>query len=272
MSARVHRILIRHKAVCGVEVYTGSLRNKARKHVSAGAVISNGDLLQTLEQMIGPEHLDPEYLAHVRQLRPTRPCFLLHIGVRDISLEELSTVEGHHWSSWNAEDVASDCFKIFVPTAFDASLAPAGGHILIVQKLTTADVGSEQESNRSKTAEEEHILQFLERRLPGFSGKIAVKLSASAYTSYRYTLNHQGAMLGWEMSPDQLGDLRPGIEGPLKNLYLVGHWARPGGGITPVMVSAMQAANRITRVTESRAMASARFADFAAASEARLLG
>ena len=38
-----------------------------------------------------------------------------------------------------------------------------------------------------------------------------VKLSASARTSWRFTLNTAGAMLGWEMSPEQLGDGRPAV-------------------------------------------------------------
>jgi hypothetical protein len=52
-------------------------------------------------------------------------------------------------------------------------------------------------------------------------------------------------MLGWEMSPEQLGDGRPGIRGPVDGLYLVGHWTRPGGGITPVIVSAVRAAEAV---------------------------
>ena len=63
--------------------------------------------------------------------------------------------------------------------------------------------------------------------------------------SYRYTLNHRGAMLGWEMSPDQLGALRPAHNGAVRNLHFVGHWTQPGGGITPVIVSAMQVAKKI---------------------------
>jgi hypothetical protein len=54
-------------------------------------------------------------------------------------------------------------------------------------------------------------------------------------------------MLGWEMSPDQLGERRPALNGLVKNLYFTGHWTQPGGGITPVIVSAMQVANRITK-------------------------
>jgi phytoene dehydrogenase-like protein len=59
-------------------------------------------------------------------------------------------------------------------------------------------------------------------------------------------------MLGWELSPDQLGEGRPDVIGPVDNLYLVGHWTQPGGGITPVMVSAMRTAQLITGVRESQ--------------------
>jgi phytoene dehydrogenase-like protein len=47
------------------------------------------------------------------------------------------------------------------------------------------------------------------------------------------------------MSPDQLGEHRPALNGLVKNLYFTGHWTQPGGGITPVIVSAMQVAKRI---------------------------
>ena len=58
-------------------------------------------------------------------------------------------------------------------------------------------------------------------------------------------------MLGWEMSPDQLGEHRPALNGLVKNLYFTGHWTQPGGGITPVIVSAMQVAQRITKGKEA---------------------
>lgn len=253
MSSMVHRILVANDAACGVEVETGSLRHKRRKQITAGVVVSNADLLQTLEKMVGPEFLDSGYLARVRQLRPSLPCFLLHVGLKDISLKDLRQAEGYHWSSWDAEDVATHAFKIFLPTAFEPSLAPPGGQIVIVQKILDGDgdFGAADWVAR-KAAVEDNLLQSLNRLIPGFSTKVVTKFSASAYTSCRYTLNHQGAMLGWEMSPDQLGELRPGVEGPLKNLYLVGHWVQPGGGVTPVMISATQAASRITGAVETR--------------------
>lgn len=249
MNSTVRRIHIHNHTAHGIEIETGSLRHRERKQISADVVVSNADLQQTLERMIGPELLDPDYLARIRQLRTSMPCFLLHIGLKDISLEELRKAEGYHWSSWDAENVATNAFKVFLPTAFDPSLAPAGGQIIIVQKVTRVDFDKVEDWNGHKSAIESWILTSLERCIPGLLSKIVVKLSASAQTSYRYTLNHQGAMLGWEMSPDQLGEYRPGIQGPFKNLYFVGHWAQPGGGITPVMISALRAAKQITQST-----------------------
>jgi phytoene dehydrogenase-like protein len=253
MSSLVRRIHIRNHTACGVEVETGSPRHRVRKDISAGVVVSNADLRQTLERMVDPASIDPDYLAHIRRLRPTYPCFLMHIGLKDISLDELKQGEGHHWSSWDPEDVATHAFKVFLPTSFDQALAPPGGQILIVQKLSNVDYDKVEDWSSHKSKDENDILQSLESCIPGLLKKIVIKLSASAQTSHRYTLNHHGAMLGWEISPDQLGAQRPGIRGPFNNLYFVGHWAQPGGGITPVMISAMQAVKLITGNSLARA-------------------
>lgn len=264
-NSLVQRIMIHNHTATGVEILTGSPRNRIAQQISAGVVVSNVDLLQTLQRMIGPELLEPEYLGKIKQLRPTLPCFLLHIGLKDISIEELRRAEGYHWSGWDAEKLATDVFKVFLPTNFDPALTPPGGQIIIVQKVTSVDFEQIQDWPAHKTAIEDHILHELERLLPGFSNKIVIKSSASAQTSHRYTLNHHGAMLGWEMAPDQLGEHRPSIQGPFRNLYFVGHWTQPGGGITPVMISAMQVVRHITGNARPGPEPSRQFAEAAAA-------
>ena len=144
--------------------------------------------------------------------------------------------------------MATDAFKIFVPTLYEPALAPADGHIVIVQKLTAIDYEKIENWTSHKMQIENYIMSNIERMIPGFSEKIVVKTSATAFTSHRYTLNHHGAMLGWEMSPDQIGQQRPALNGLIENLYFVGHWTQPGGGITPVIVSAMEVAKKITKV------------------------
>ena len=88
--------------------------------------------------------------------------------------------------------------------------------------------------------------------LPGIDEHIVVKSSATAMTSFRFTNNWQGAMLGWEMSPEQLGAGAAAATHAGQNLYLIGHWTQPGGGITPVIVSAQRVAGMILTGKDDR--------------------
>jgi phytoene dehydrogenase-like protein len=247
MNSLVRQILVKEKRVRGVEIETGPVRNRQLKQVRADAVISNSDLLQTLEKMIGSDYLDSAYMESVRGMQPSFPCFLVHIGLKDICGEMLRKIRGYHWNVWNSDHLGSNGlkFNIFVPTLSDPGMAPAGGHILIVQKVLDPAYYTADDRSSHKATVEQYILDNLQQIIPGIAEKIVVKESASAYTSYRYTLNTQGAMLGWEMSPNQLGENRIGVVGPIKGLYFTGHWVQPGGGITPVIISAVQAAKAV---------------------------
>ena len=148
-------------------------------------------------------------------------------------------------------------FKLFVPTLYEPSLARHGGHIAIIQKILDIDYGAISDWAAHKAQIEQYIMGHLERVIPGFSRHIVVKASASALTSHRFTLNYQGAMLGWEMSPDQLGKHRFDVASPIDNLVLAGHWVQPGGGITPVIVSALKVARMITQASSLSAAVTA---------------
>ena len=100
-------------------------------------------------------------------------------------------------------------------------------------------------TNKATNEMKNRILGQLKKVIPDLEHHLILTLSATSYTSYRYTLNSQGAMLGWAMTPDQLGAESPSNETPIENLYLAGHWTRPGGGITPVIISAQKVADLI---------------------------
>ena len=253
MQSKVKRILAKEGEVFGVEVETGPRQKRFVKRVNASVVVSNADLLQTVEQMLDTHQLDQGYVEHIRKLRPTHPCFLTHVGLRDVPTETLKAIQGYYWNEWDPNLLAKNGlkFKIFVPTLFEPKLAPEGGHVMIIQKVLDMDYYKVTDWTSRKASVERYILENLEKVIPGIQNKMVVKLSASALTSYRFTLNYQGAMLGWEMSPDQLGEQRVSFIGPLKNLYFTGHWTQPGGGITPVIVSAMQVAQAITKGVSS---------------------
>jgi phytoene dehydrogenase-like protein len=212
-------------------------------------VVSNADLLQTLERLVGPAHLPQETLEPVRRLRATFPCWLSHLGLRGVPADVLEEAQGYYWDSWDMDRVGRGAlrFKLFAPTLYEPAMAPDGEQILIVQKVLELNYNAVEDWPQHKREMEAFIFSNLERVIPGIGERIAVRTSASARTSWRFTLNHQGAMLGWEMSPEQLGAGRPAPETAIQDLHCVGHWTQPGGGITPVIVSAQRVAQTVLR-------------------------
>lgn len=256
LSTRAERIQVRDGRARGVELETVRGRLAGRHRVAAGAVISNADLLQTYERLLPPEHVPRQRIEELRGLRTSFPCFLSHIGLRGVPAEALERAQGYHWRHWDPDRVGRDGLicKIFVPTLYEPEMAPPGGQIVILQKVLDMEArGLEPGASWTpvrwaahKAEVEAEVTGYLERVIPGVREHVVVQVSASARTAERFTCNQGGAMLGWEMSPEQLGAFRPDQEAPVEDLHLVGHWTRPGGGITPVIVSAMQVAERIT--------------------------
>ncbi len=247
MSTRVERVVLRDGAACGVVARTlrGALEGPHRIH--AGVVVSNADLLQTVHRLLPAAAVDPGYLEELDCLRPSFPCFLSHIGLRGVSHEALEEAQGYYWNTWDPDRVGRNGLrcKIFAPTLYEPRMAPPGGQVVILQKVQEIEFDAVDDWATHKERVEKYVFDHLCEVLPGVESQVVVRTSASAMTSQRFTLNQAGAMLGWEMSPEQLGGNRPDIRGPVANLYLTGHWTRPGGGITPVIVSALHVAEAV---------------------------
>ncbi len=248
LRSMAHRILTKEGGrASGVEIETGPPKRRSRHRVTADHIIANGDMLKAYDELLDPAVVDKEARAALDTLRPTMPCYLCHIGMREVSEELLDEIAGYHWASWNPDEVGRGAltFKVFVPTLYEPRMAPDGGQVVILQRVTEVDFDAVSDWAAHKQVLEDHALTNLRRLIPDFDDKVVVLSSASALTSYRFTLNSRGAMLGWEMSPEQLGSGRPEVESSVPGLYFVGHWTRPGGGITPVIISAMRVAECI---------------------------
>ncbi len=249
MSTAVERILVQEGRVAGVVLHTTRGRQKGRFEARAPIVVSNADLLHTLRDLLPDAPAVEAERRQLARLRPSFPCFLTHIALQGADPDALEQIQGYYWQEWDANRVGRGALrlKVFCPTHYDPELAPPDHQILILQKVLEIDPRELRDPAEHKQQIEAYLLAELEKILPGISSHIVTVLTASAHTAERFTRNERGGMLGWEMSPDQLGDHRPSGEGPIPGLFRVGHWVRPGGGITPVIVSALQAAQGITK-------------------------
>lgn len=243
--ASVDSIRTEQGKAAGVRIHTVSKRDPEVFDFDAPVVVSNADALHTYRDLLGEEHRGDWMLEHLESLAPTFACFLTHIALKGMDPKQLEASEGYYWNSVDPKDIVKDVFKIFIPTHFDPSIAPAGGQILIVQRPSPVRVDEVTDWATHKRVMQDQTMARLRARLPGIDDHIVHLSSASAQTSYRFTNNLNGGMLGWEMSPGQLGPNRLPIYTPVDNLYLTGHWTQPGGGITPVIVSAQRVARAI---------------------------
>jgi phytoene dehydrogenase-like protein len=253
MSTRVERILVEGGAVAGIEGETDRGRLRGRHRVAAAAVVCNADLRLALGELLPPAVVPPAESARATALRPSWPCYLCHVGLRGVPDDELAEASGYHWQRWDSDELGDEddfrrgalrC-KVFVPTLYEPEMAPPGKQVVILQKVMPVEYARIDDWGAHKAEVQAYLLEQLEAALPGVTRQVEVAITATARTTWRFTLNERGAMLGWEMSPDQLGERRPGIEGGVRGLYFAGHWVRPGGGITPVIVSAVRAAEAV---------------------------
>jgi len=268
--AEVEKISTKNGKATGVRIRTVSKREPECFSFAAPVIVSNADAIHTYRDMLGEEHCGPWMIQHLESIAPTFACFLTHLALKGMDRHQLAASEGYYWKSFNSADMMRDVYKIFIPTHFDENIAPPDGQILIVQRPSPLRVDQVTDWAGHKAEMENETMERLRGVLPGIDDHIVHQSSASANTSYRFTNNWQGAMLGWEMSPEQLGSRRLPIYTPVDNVYLTGHWTQPGGGITPVIISAQRVARMILTgrdAQQGRDLAAQYFAFTSAASD-----
>lgn len=110
----------------------------------------------------------------------------------------------------------------------------------------TGDTGKRGEEYRSLKQEMEEVLleRIAEKLGQGFRQALRYTVAARPLTFERYTYNFRGSIMGWHVK--EYGKFLP-YETPLKNLYLVGQWVFPGGGVPAVMGSGYFVARQILR-------------------------
>lgn len=254
-STAARRIELRDGMASAVDLETLRGPEAGPCRVEADVVISNADWSVTFDRLLADAPEAREWGLRGRGLRPSHPCYLVHVGLEGADPGALEAAQGYYWRDWDPNRMATESLlcKVFVPTAYDPELA--GGpdrQIVILQKVLAVDFSAIGDWAAHKAEIETLGLAHLERLIPGIRERIVTVHTASAHTAWRFTRNREGAMLGWEMSPGQVGRGRPGTRGPIENLFLVGHWVQPGGGIVPVLESARRVAQEVRSFREGR--------------------
>ncbi|GAB63281.1 MAG: NAD(P)/FAD-dependent oxidoreductase [Candidatus Jettenia sp.] len=237
LSSRAEKIVLNKKTAIGVKLQNG-------KEIVASLVVSNIDVRQTFFELL-KDKIDVSFLQKIEGMKESCSFFLLYLGLgSNIDLTGLK--RGFYHTATDSRYQDDEWMYISVPTKICPTLAPSNKQIISV--VVSMKEGIYKDVKSWKSFKEDIIantIKRLEKYLPEIKKYIEVKEAATPKTLERYTLNTHGAAYGWAVTPDQMWENRLPHETPVDNLYLAGHWTRPGPGISAVVSSGWSVANLI---------------------------
>jgi phytoene dehydrogenase-like protein len=266
-EAPVERVLVREDRAAGVVLKSG-------EQVLAGTIISSADPKTTFLRLLGSEYLDTGFVRRVKHLRGRGLAAKLHLALdrlpqftgldagalrgRMLVAPSLEYVERAFNHAKYGEFSAAPILEITVPSVADASLAPAGQHVLsaVVQYVPyqLATGGWEQEKERLTNL----IIGILDGHAPGLRESVrAAELLTPADIEREFRISG-GHWHHAELALDQFLMVRP-VPGaaqyatPLEGLFLCGAGAHPGGGV--MGVAGRNAARQVLNAKRARGKA-----------------
>jgi all-trans-retinol 13,14-reductase len=270
-SSPVHRIRIEGGRVVGV--VTGK-KNRKPLEIDAPVVVSNADLKRTFFELVGEEHLKPETLDHIRELKMAIPIFCVYLGL-DVDLAASGMPNSNHfiWGSTDIERVydeldagrfASDAMTYITAASLkdpvSRNIAPEGHTNLQIMTLVPRDysvwhvdrgpaVGGRYHRDplyrERKQEVMDHLIDASEQVIPGLRDHIVWQEAATPVSQERFTHSTGGTSYGIEMSCSQAGPMRVGPRTEIEGLFLCGASTPSGPGIAGVMRGGISAASEV---------------------------
>ncbi|HKH73695.1 MAG TPA: NAD(P)/FAD-dependent oxidoreductase [Vicinamibacterales bacterium] len=242
-GAKVERIVVRNERVAGVVV--------SGREITSDAILSCVDPKTTFLELFDPVDLTPDLLSKMRHYRAQGTVAKINLalaalppfrGVTDASMltghihigPDLDYLERAFDHVKYGEVSMSPWLHVTVPSVLDASLAPAGAHVMSVYahyapySLRGTDWPSMRQTLLTR------VLATLEHHAPGLGAAIVsaqIITPADMQNDYGFSGGH---IFHGELAPDQLYAMRPLLgagryESPVRGVFLCGAGTHPGG-------------------------------------------
>lgn len=260
---KVDQVLVQDHAAQGVRTSDG-------KEYRARAVVSNSNAYDTMHSMVaGEAEFLKDYLGRMDTFTASLSTFIIFLGLRKDMVRErgLKDYEIFYETGYDPEAsyraalegrVEDEGFGLTLYDNIYPGYSPAGKNILTIMNLQGYGPwqGFEQDYFQGRKeayrAEKNRMADILIEKaekalLPGLRRAIEVKEVGTPLTNARYTLNHRGAIYGWDQTLDNSEPRRLPHHTPIKNLWLAGAWTRPGGGYSAVLGSGLQCFGEIMK-------------------------
>ena len=263
LNARAEKILVSKGRVNGVQFtdVTGRWLPDGRAsgtdetsretfQVSATHVVSTGDAMDTLLNLVGVDHLPGKLVKGLKKMEPSLSLVKVALGVdMDMAAAGFDRHDTVFFDSYDMDRTFSRMMSglpdapcdVTVPSVTDPSLAPRGAHTVYLWNYTPYSEAWDWQAAGGEVAK--RFVKWMDGRAPGFAGTVTEQVVATPGTLREFALTVDGAPYGWAFSPKQMGFNRLQPRTPIKGLYLAGHWTTPEAGVAGVVMSGERTAN-----------------------------
>jgi phytoene dehydrogenase-like protein len=196
IRCNVERILVSRGRVQGVQVNG--------KTIKASAVISNANIKSTILDLVGQEHLDPQYVEEVEAVRLNNSSTQVYMALKpDERIDEAtgdllfsSTAREFRTDLLLSRDITSRTYSFYYPRT-----RPNGRPRCLIVSSTNAHFDdwanlSDEEYQASKRDLIETTLDALDKYVPGIRDRLAHVEAATPQTFRSYTQHPMGTSFG----------------------------------------------------------------------------
>lgn len=247
-DAEVQQVRIRDGAATGVVLRNG-------EELSAKFVVSNADPNRTLLKLVDPIHLTPDFVLKLQHFRMPGTVAKMNLALSGLPNftalngnadalhgrihigPEIDYLERAFDESKYGNFSQQPYLEVAIPSLTDASLAPAGKHVMSVYmqyapyKLKSGDWDSQRNALGNTVVK---TLAEYAPNLPGLIEDGQIITPKDLEDTYGLTGGH---IFHGELALDQFFTMRPLLDWaryrtPIKNLFLCGSGTHPGAGLT----------------------------------------
>jgi len=235
------------------------VRTDESEEFNALHIISNADASHTFLDLLGLARLPEKLKTKLNNSTATLSAFLLFVGKERAKALPGGCEPRHRiWSDCpdlnnfyyglerdGFESTAGKLLGVIAHSQIEPSFAPKGCEALSLFVPAPKLSGWRHENNKDAIAEK--LILNAKNIYPDIDSSLMVKVIKSPSDLNFMTGNREGAIGGWEATIAQTGFGRLKNRTPIKNLYLAGHWSRPGASILNSAISGRAAAEEIIK-------------------------
>ena len=250
MNCGVQRITTADGRVSGVITEHG-------EEIGADWVISNADPITTCRDMIGREHVPPDFFAALQSSEVAPSTVNVYLGVArsadDLGLTEHEifinpdTDFDRHFDSVRGlgppAGIAATCYNAVYP-----EISPPDTSIVVLTALSYGEPWvalAPADYLEAKNRIGDAMIRLAEVVAPDLRRYAEVVEVSTPLTNMRYAGTLGGSIYGFNQPPRDNMVWRMGHRGPLAGLYFVGAWTQPGGGFETSITSGQMAGGAV---------------------------